>query len=573
MNADRRVVGASAAAIAPAAVLALRSLRSSWVATGDYALIELRSRAVGTAHTPLVGPYSRFGWNHPGPALFFALAAPYRLLAGHSSGLLLGTALIAAAAIVTLVVTLLRADQPKVVTAFALLVVAALVHGLGPAFLWDPWNPFVIVLPFLAFVLAVWWAAAGEVRALPVAVGLASFVMQTHVSLAPEAVALLFLTIVWLLAAARDAESRRRLVRSALVSSGVFAVMWAPPIHQEFAPHGGNLSTLWRFWTSSHGDTVGFASATRLLSLQLSIPAPWLTGHEQYVPFSGGLAARHVEFPYALIVLVVAAVVAWRRRDRAAIAACAVAATVTVVAWVSIAKIVGVPFPYILRWTWVVGATIWIAAGIALLPPIVRRLGAAVETWTATVLALGAGALLVVVTIGAWSAKPPSQSDSRAARVLTDQAMPSLRRLPGPVFVTTGRGGYQATSVLGGVIAVAVEHGVDARYDPSQSTRAGAEHIIEPRLAASIVFVAVSDDVATFSRDRAYRKIAGYDTLDAAERREYTRLNDAWNHAVTTLDIAHLKVYLATHDRDVHRLAQLESQQYTAAIFVRIAHP
>lgn len=571
MTANRRMVGASVAALAPAAVLAVRSLGSSWVATGDYSLIELRARAVGTAHTPLVGPYSRFGWNHPGPALFFALAAPYRLLAGQSKGVLLGTVLIAAAATVAVVVTLLRVDQPKVVAAFALLVVAALVHGLGPAFLWDPWNPFVIVLPFLAFVLAVWYAASGEVRALPVAVGLASFVMQTHVSLAPEAVALLALATVWLIAAARDGDSRRKLRRSVLVSSGVFAVMWAPPIHQEFTPHGGNLSTLWRFWTSSHGDTVGFASATRLLSLQLSIPAPWLTGHEQTMPFSGGLAARHVEFPYALIVLVVAAVVAWRRRDRAAIAACAVAATATVVAWISIAKIVGEPFPYILRWTWAVGATIWIAAGVALLPPIVRRLGATPETWVARVITAGAGVLLVVVTIGAWSAKPPSQNDSRAARVLTDQALPGLRRLPGPVFVTTGQGGYQAASVLGGVIAVAVEHGVDARYDPSQSTRAGAEHTIEPRLAASLVFVAVSDDVARYTHDPAYRRIAHYDTLDPAERREFTRLNDAWSHAVTTLDIAQLKTYLRTHDRDIHRLAQLEGHEFTAAIFVRIA--
>jgi hypothetical protein len=569
----RRAAVVSAAAIAPAVVLAVRSVGSSWVATGDYALIELRTRAVGTAHTPLVGPYSRFGWNHPGPAMFFALAAPYRLLGAQGKGLLLGGALIAATATVVTVVALLGADQPRLVATFGLLVVAALVRGLGPAFVWDPWNPYVIVLPFLALVLSVWWAASGEERALPVAAGLASFVMQTHVSLAPEAVALLALAMVWIVAAARNGDARRRLRRSGLVSLGVLAVMWALPIHQQFAPDGGNLSALWRFWTTSHGDTVGFASATRLLTRQLSIPAPWLTGHDRVAPFSGAVVAPHVVFPYALVVLLVAAIVAWRRRDRAAIAACTVAATVTVVAWVSIARIVGEPFPYLLRWTWVVGATIWIAAGIALLPPIARRLGATRETWTTRVLAVGAGVLLVVVTIGAWSAKPPSQNESRAARVLTDRAIPILRRLPGPVFVTTPRGGYQAASVLGGVIAVAVEHGVDARYDPSQSTRAGAEHVIEPRLAASLVFVAVSDDVALYSRDPAYRTIAHYDTLDASERREYSRLNDAWNHAVTTLDAEHLKAYLTTHDRELHRLAQIQHRAYIAAIFVRIAKP
>ena len=40
---------------------------------GDVALTEISVRDVGGAHTPLFGVYSRYGWHHPGPLLFYVL--------------------------------------------------------------------------------------------------------------------------------------------------------------------------------------------------------------------------------------------------------------------------------------------------------------------------------------------------------------------------------------------------------------------------------------------------------------------------------------------------------------------
>src|SRR5262249_23998336 len=53
---------------------------------GDGAVLELGTfRAVH--HVQLLGPYSRFGWNHPGP-LYFYLAAPfYELFHEHGAAL------------------------------------------------------------------------------------------------------------------------------------------------------------------------------------------------------------------------------------------------------------------------------------------------------------------------------------------------------------------------------------------------------------------------------------------------------------------------------------------------------
>jgi hypothetical protein len=565
-----RVAAASAAVLAPLVVLAARASHSSWVATNDQALIELRTRAVGTSHTPLVGPYSRFGWNHPGPALFFALAAPYRLLSSHGRGLLLGAALIAAVAMITIVGTLLRVDQPLVVGLFGLLVIAVLIRALGAHLLWDPWNPYVIVLPFVALVLLSWRAAAGDERALPLAIAFASFIVQTHVSVALESIALLAVAAVWLLANARDADARRRLARSAFVSLGVVAVMWAPPVYEQIRPHRGNLGKLWRFWTTGHHGTVGFAKATRLLAPQLSIPAPWMTGHERHNPFSGGLYTTGFRFPFAVLVLLAAAVVAWRRRDRAAMAACSIAATVAVVAWISFARIVGTPYNYLVRWTWVVGATCWLAAGIALLPPIVSRLRPTAQTWLARALATGAGALLVVVTVSAWSASPPSAVDGRIARELVAQAIPRLRTLPAPLLVESPRGSYQTGSLNAALVASAVEYGIDARFPSIVAWTVGSDRAVDASRAGSRVFVAVAGDVAIFERDPSYQQIAKYDSLTPSERREYVRLNSTLNRALKNVPAPRFRAYLSAHQTLVDRLATLDRRQNLAAVFVKV---
>ncbi|MEO6467652.1 MAG: hypothetical protein ABIP21_01020, partial [Acidimicrobiia bacterium] len=55
----------------------------------DHALMELRVRDVGV-HPVQLGLYSRDGWSHPGPLLFFTLAIPYRVLGESTSGMVVG---------------------------------------------------------------------------------------------------------------------------------------------------------------------------------------------------------------------------------------------------------------------------------------------------------------------------------------------------------------------------------------------------------------------------------------------------------------------------------------------------
>src|SRR5947207_1846128 len=76
-----------------AAVALVVRVGSDYTAGSDIGLTELRTFDVGR-HPVLLGPYSRDGWNHPGPALFYALALPYRLAGSRSIGLALGALLI-----------------------------------------------------------------------------------------------------------------------------------------------------------------------------------------------------------------------------------------------------------------------------------------------------------------------------------------------------------------------------------------------------------------------------------------------------------------------------------------------
>ena len=63
-----------------------------------------------------------------------------------------------------------------------LLLVAALMWSMGSELLIDIWQPHALLLPFCLLVVLTIAVASGDVRLLPVWVGVASLVVQTHVA-------------------------------------------------------------------------------------------------------------------------------------------------------------------------------------------------------------------------------------------------------------------------------------------------------------------------------------------------------------------------------------------------------
>src|SRR5690606_16195427 len=111
--------------------------------------------------TPLVGPYSRYGWNHPGPLLFWVMAVPYRLTGASSPSLLAAAAAVNAAAIGTTLWLAWRRGRLALV-ALVGAALASVTWSSGGELLRDPWNPWVTPLAFGALVVAAFSAGEGD---------------------------------------------------------------------------------------------------------------------------------------------------------------------------------------------------------------------------------------------------------------------------------------------------------------------------------------------------------------------------------------------------------------------------
>jgi hypothetical protein len=185
---DPFVVVAAALVLVPVVAAALSALRHPFVPTNDWALIELQVRKVGTGDTPLLGAWSRFGWRHPGPWPFYLMALPYRLVPSDR-GLLFSAACVNLVAVAGYVLVVARYHRTRAL--LALLGLAVVEWGLGADQLADPWNPTILLVPFAVYVVLCLEIAVGRSRwPIPVAVGVASFVIQAHVGLVQPVVLL-----------------------------------------------------------------------------------------------------------------------------------------------------------------------------------------------------------------------------------------------------------------------------------------------------------------------------------------------------------------------------------------------
>jgi len=337
---------------APLLVVAGIVVTRSWFPTSDWALIEARTRDVGTSATPLLGPFSRYGWNHPGPAMFWLLAPFYRLAGQQASGLMAG------AAVMNAVVLAAGAGVARRVGGRSLLLVfgvaaAVFIHAAAHLLI-DPWNPYIALAPFAVLILATWGLATGVWWMAPVVVAMGSFTLQSHVGyglLVPP-------LVVWALVVGalrlRDRwEHDRRQVATALVASvGVGLAMWLAPLGQQLASNPGNMTEIVSYFTSP-GDELpaGWRVAGDAVSRSLAPFGPWLGFEEPIDPATLQVAATSVLWALPVLVLLgLTTVAAVRRRDRVAIVGAGTLAVAMVMGVVAVSRISGVAYFYIVRW-------------------------------------------------------------------------------------------------------------------------------------------------------------------------------------------------------------------------------
>lgn len=174
-----------------------------WVEHGDIAVNALQIERAKQGHE-LLGNYSRFHFNHPGPAFFYAYAAGELLFhdwlhlcpTPHNAHTLTGLAIQAFFFALTLVLAAQWVRRPLFVP---LALFAGAVHfGLTEYAFLSLWPPHVLLMPFLAFWVACVSVAAGRGHDLPWAVLAGSFLVHGHVA-QPLFVAGLFLPAYGLL--------------------------------------------------------------------------------------------------------------------------------------------------------------------------------------------------------------------------------------------------------------------------------------------------------------------------------------------------------------------------------------
>jgi hypothetical protein len=433
------VVVAVALAALPAIAAAVSVFGRDWYASGDQALELLRITDVGGRHTPLVGAWSRWGWSHPGPLLFWALA-PFELSSGEA-GVLVGTGLLnaLAAAGATLVGYRRGGAQLALLVAF---VEALLARSLGLDLLVDPWNPWAAFLPFVLFLLLVWSVLCDDFVLLPVAVGVGSFSVQTHAGYLPLVGGLLVIAVAWTAsgplrarrhaagshgATSSSSTSDRQVVdvrRYLGVSALVGLLTWSAPLIQQITSKSGNLGNLISYARTPSEPPVGWALSFGVMGEQLRLAGPWITGHDD--PNIYGLSKTASTIPALVWVAVLVACVWWSRRqgshDSARLAV--VALVVLGLGLVATARTTPNSFvPYVLRWWWAIPAIATLAVmwtALSLCPVRVRRPAA-----LATLLAL---VVTVAISLAELPAGVPGPDQSRAMAALADPTAGALDR-------------------------------------------------------------------------------------------------------------------------------------------------
>ena len=281
----RLVAAAFGLALVAAHAYAVLRFAGDWVATGDTALMGLRSLDSLTDRIPLVGQpstsgmYGGFPRNafHPGPLHFYLMAPVVRLL-GLTAGMLAVSVLVTGSSVLVAAWAVFRQLGARA-GAFAAVLLALIVFTTGPGSLVFPVSSNISGYPLLTGAVLVWCLLAGDDRLLPLAVVFLSFAGQAHLAVSPTVAILGAATVVGLAVHWRRAVTpggsgalRRRVAWLGGGSLLLGLALWAPVLYQEVRGDPGNLTAIVTFASDGDRRSVGPEAAARQLAHTLGWP-------------------------------------------------------------------------------------------------------------------------------------------------------------------------------------------------------------------------------------------------------------------------------------------------------------
>jgi hypothetical protein len=473
-----------------------------YVPVGDQATLDLRIRDVWTfsADTPLTGPWSRFGWSHPGPTMYYLLALFSGVARQRAWASLVGSVLLQGVAVAWIARLSWKAGGLRWMVPW-LAVVTLSYWATGPWIFQQLWNPYLPFPFFTLLLLQAWVVGSGQGRRL---IGLAfvgSFLVQTHVGYALPVLAVSAWALVRLLVSEHRAgrsTGRWSLWRAPLI---VLAVMWFVPLVIDTAAHWpGNTVRLVRFslglGPTPHLPLLGIHGALGYLATEFRWRPPWLGGPDPVNRFTALTAPSSVAFLAVPVVLIGAGwgLARWRRRPElvalAEMLAVAVAAGV-----LALTVLTGPAFPYLFFWRIPIGAATVVLGAVVLVETLPRwRRGAA--------LALGCGlaALTVVASVSftrtvAAANGPVDPMEPVAASIINQLQREGQPR--GPVLVRTH--GFDLGGLHAALVDQLAREGASVYVDPGLGYQFGYHRTAGPSRVGSVWYVV--EESVLFSLD------------------------------------------------------------------------
>ncbi len=439
----------------PVLVSGIHSALVGWVALGDDAVIATRSYDVLTTHTPLLGQHSASSallgsgpQNSLGPMLYWLLALPARLL--DPRFLPLVVAIAATLAIITCTVLARRRGGPALMFATAISI-AVMSASIEPQTLSDVWNPAVPLMPLLALAFVTWSIAVGDYRLLPLAVVLASFAAQAHLTFVLPAALLMAVAVTGLVTGRRSLPPGQ-LRRWVVIAAVVGLVCWAPPLVDQAVHRPGNLVQVAKS-AAAGAPTLGGGAAWHAV-VRAGGLVPWWARPPRdplgrLADVSRTPPAVAVAAALALVAWLAAAIVLGLRRRRRDVAAAAVQGLGLLLAVAAVAG--GTPsgnnlfisISYTLWWASPAGLFAWLVAGWSAAVLLRPRLPATAGRFRAVAVGIAfAATALAGVLVAARTGPERLQSAYRPTRTVADRLERSARGSTVLVEVPGGSSGF-----------------------------------------------------------------------------------------------------------------------------------
>jgi hypothetical protein len=412
--------------------------------------------------------------------------------------------------------------------------------GYGFSVLSEPWNPYMPLFSWLAFLIACWGMTAGDRWCAPVAVVLASFCAQTHLPYVGLTVGLGLGSLAVGILLERHEISWRAWLAPLGVALAAGLVLWSPVAADQIARDPGNARLIIDHFRDPPEDPVGFRAGLHVILVHLDLTS--MGG------VTSGGSGSLVDSSYdpdgpvgpglvLLAVWVASVVVAWRARLERLLRLDLVIAGGLVLAVVSASSIFGKIWYYLTLWAYGLTALVVLAIGTTAASVLERRLTPERrDTWQRVSL----GGLLAMIAIGsvtltvkALDTPEPSPLLSRGLALVLPDTIEGL--VAGTGAATGPEGRYVVTwsdalfigSQGYGLVSELERAGLDVGVRDWAKAPVTPQRVIPDDEVTAVVHFASGDFIDQWLAKPGVEVLVQADPRTPAERQEFDELEAA----------------------------------------------